>query len=331
MRFSPTRTATLVCFLVLLGWSDTSLAQPNMSLPPTYGMSDQKPGSVLFYTMYSSHVVWPHLENTRINLTNTHPSQMAYVHLFFVDSVTCQSADSFVCLTPNQTFSFVVSDYDPGITGYLLAVAVDEFSGLPRQFNYLIGNYYLKLLSGYSIGLGAEAFAALQNPPAVINPDGATVEIKFDDVHYNAGPRVLALNGVPSRLDGNDTLLIVTRLGGNLAGGEGSSIGGILGLTYDDLEKSYSFTMAGGKCQYRGSLTDNNPRMVPRFSSIIKAGHMGWMKLWPAGDFPIVGALINFNASAGTSVSAFSGGVNLYPLSLTTTGSFTLPVFIPTC
>jgi hypothetical protein len=320
--------------LVLLSWSVfavTALAQPSGTIPPTYGMSDQKPGSMLLYTVYTSHTVWPQQENTRINITNIHTTQTVFVHLFFVDSVTCQSADSFVCLTANQTFTFVTSDYDPGITGYLLAVAVDQNTGMPIQFNHLIGDYYLKFLSGHNANLGAEAFAALQSTPATLNPDGSTVDIKLDDVNYNAGARVLALNSVPSRLDGNDTLLILTRLGGNLAGGESANIGGLLGLTYDDAEKGYSFTMQGGKCQYRGSLTDSNPRMVPRFTSIIRAGHVGWIKLWPTANVPLAGVMLNLNHSASTSVTAFSGGHNLHALSITTTGVFTLPLFIPTC
>lgn len=336
MRISHRHTHTfwlgfLGALLVLSAFSGSALAQQGSTLPPTYGMGGQKPGSVLFYTMYTSNIIWPHQENTRINMTNTHTTQMAYVHLFFVDSATCQSADSFVCLTPNQTFTFVVSDYDPGITGYLLAVTVDKDTGMPTQFNHLIGDYYLKLLSGHNANLGATAFAALKDPPATLNTDGSTVDLKFDDVNYNAGPRMLGLSSIPSRLDGNDTLLILARLGGNLAGGESGNIGGLLGLTYDDAEKGYSFTMSGGKCLYRGSLTDSNPRMVPRFTSIVRAGRVGWMKIWPTANVPILGMMINLNQSANSTVTAFNGGHDLHMLSTTTTGVITIPVFIPTC
>lgn len=331
MQISRKHTHIFWALLVLSACSFSALAQPGPALPATYGMSNQKAGSVLFYSIYTSNIIWPQQENTRINITNTHTTQMAYLHLFFVDSVTCQSADSFVCLTANQTFTFVTSDYDPGITGYLLAVAVHKDTGLPIQFNYLIGDYYLKLMSGHNANLGAEAFAALKDNPTTINADGSTVDVKFDDVNYNAAPRMLALNSLPSRLDGNDTLLILTSMWGNLAGGESGSIGGLLGLTYDDAEKGYSFTMAGGKCQFRSSITDGSPRMVPRFSSIVKAGHVGWMKLWPTANIPIVGVMINLNQSANTSVTSFSGGHNLHALSTTTTGVFTIPIFIPSC
>jgi hypothetical protein len=331
MRISHNIAHILFAAVALGALAVTVAAQPGTPLPPTSGMSDQKPGSVLFYPYYSSHVVWPQQENTKINITNTHTSQSVYAHMFFVDSGTCQSADTFVCLTANQTFTFVISDYDPGITGYLLVVAVDGATGLPIQFNHLTGDYYLKLLSGHSANLGAEAFAALKTSPAPLNTDGSTADVKFDDVNYNAGPRVLMLNNIPSRLDGNDTVLLLTRLGGNLAGGEAGYIGGVLGLTYDDVEKGYSFTLSAGKCQYRTSLTDSTPRMVPRFTTIIKAGQSGWMKLWPTADVSVVGVMLNLNPGSNNSVRAYSGGHNLHTLTTTTTGVFTIPVFMPTC
>jgi hypothetical protein len=70
---------------------------------------------------------------------------------------------------------------------------------------------------------------------------------------------------------------------------------------------------------------------VPRFTSIIRAGHVGWIKLWPTANVPLAGVMLNLNHSASTSVTAFSGGHNLHALSITTTGVFTLPLFIPTC
>ena len=331
MKFSHNITHFIFTVIALTVMTVMTAAQPGTPLPPAYGMSDQKPGSVLFFPYYSSHVVWPQQENTKINLTNAHATQSVYVHMFFVDAANCQSADTFVCLTANQTFTFVVSDYDPGITGYLLVVAVDSTTGLPIQFNYLTGDFYLKLLSGHAANLGAEAFAALKEQPSPLNPDGSTSDLKFDEVNYNAGPRTLMLNNIASRLDGNDTLLLLTRLGGNLAGGEGDSIGGLLGLTYDDVEKGYSFTLSAGRCQFRASLSDTTPRMVPRLSTIIKAGRSGWMKLWPTGNFPIVGIMINLNPSANNGVRAYNGGHNLHALTTTNTGVFKLPVFVPTC
>jgi hypothetical protein len=64
--------------------------------------------------------------DSQISLTNTNPVNPAYVHLFFVDGSSCTVADQIVTLTQNQTISFLASDFDPGVTGYLIAVAVDR-------------------------------------------------------------------------------------------------------------------------------------------------------------------------------------------------------------
>ncbi|MGH9801358.1 MAG: hypothetical protein ACRD82_13415, partial [Blastocatellia bacterium] len=103
-------------------------------------VSDQKPGSVLIYNIYTSSTD-PNRQNTRINLANTHTVRPAFVHLFFV-AEGCSVADSYVCLTANQTASFLASDLDPGTSGYLVAVATNSI-GCPINFNYLIGDEYV--------------------------------------------------------------------------------------------------------------------------------------------------------------------------------------------
>jgi hypothetical protein len=80
------------------------------------------------------------------------------VHLFFVDGATCSIADAIICLTKNQTTSFLATDLDPGTTGYLVAVASDPTTGCPVNFNFLVGDAYIKLTSGHQANLGAEAF-----------------------------------------------------------------------------------------------------------------------------------------------------------------------------
>ncbi len=114
-------------------------------------------GSVLVYKLLQFAVVNPNTENTLITLTNTEASRTAYVHLFFVDGSNCSVADAFICLTPNQTASFLASDIDPGVSGYIVAVAVDKDSGCPMSFNYLIGSEYIKLASGHAANLTAES------------------------------------------------------------------------------------------------------------------------------------------------------------------------------
>src|SRR5215212_4313329 len=58
------------------------------------GVSDNKLGSVLFFNYYVSDALSSQV-NTRINITNVHATQDIIVHVFFVDSATCNIADAF--------------------------------------------------------------------------------------------------------------------------------------------------------------------------------------------------------------------------------------------
>src|SRR5207247_1481906 len=112
-------------------------ADPGTPIPATSPISDEKAGSVLFYNQYISNPTNPASENTRINITNTNPTATAFIHLFFVDGMSCAVADNLLCLTANQTTSFLTSDIDPGVQGYIIAIAVDGASGLPTKFDFL--------------------------------------------------------------------------------------------------------------------------------------------------------------------------------------------------
>jgi hypothetical protein len=289
--------------------------------------SDQRAGSVLVYNLYSSIASSPNLENTRINLTNTNDKESVAVHLFFVDGNSCSVADAAICLTPNQTASFLASDIDPGVMGYIVAVAVDS-SGCPRSFNFLIGDEYVKLASGHAANFGAEAFAAGTNCDECKSTD-TTTTLKFDGITRSLAPRVLALNNIPSPADGNSTLLVVNRLGGDLSA-SASTLGSLFGILYDDAENAFSFTVSG-RCQLKSLLSNSFPRTTPRFTDVIPAGRSGWMKLWTAADAAILGAAINFNPNAISDPGAFNQGHNLHILTLTDTARLTIPVFPPPC
>jgi hypothetical protein len=302
---------------------------PGLTYPEISEVSDQKAGSVLFYNLYSSNAASPNTQNTRLALTNIHPTANIAVHLFFVDGQTCSIADAIICLTKNQTASFLASDLDPGTTGYLVAIAVDE-RGCPTNFNYLIGDEYIKLGSGHAANLGAEAFAALVTAPATCDDTSSTAVLRLDGVNYNRAPRVLAASSIPARADGNDTLLVINRVGGNLAIGA-DTLGAITGLLYDDAERSFSFAFNPGQCQFRAALNNNSPRTTPRLEQIIPAGRSGWLRLWQASDAGLLGAIINFNPNAGAHAAAFNQGRNLHKLTLTTTASLVVPIFPPGC
>ena len=303
-------------------------AGPGGIIPSAAETSDQKAGSVLIYNVYTSGTTSSNTQNTRINITNVHSTLPAYVHLFFV-AEGCSIADSYLCLTATQTASFLASDLDPGTTGYLVAVAVDSL-GCPRNFNYLIGDEYVKFASGHAANLGAQAFSALAGGLPACNGTSVTAALNFDGVSYNRTPAVLALDNIGARSDGNDTLLILNRIGGNLGIGA-STLGTVFGILYDDSENSLSFSVSGN-CQLRNSLSNNFPRTTPRFESFIPAGRTGWLKVFnQTGTIGMTGAAINFNSNASASAGAFNQGHNLHALTLNNGMSYIIPVFPPSC
>jgi hypothetical protein len=302
---------------------------PGVPYPALAEVSDQKEGSVLFYPIYTSDAASPNIENARINITNTSSTEKVCVHLYAVDGSSCAVLDAFLCLTPNQTSTFLASDFDPGAAGYVVAVAVDCETGLPRAFNELIGDEYVKFSSGHAANFGAEAIAAVTMFPGGVNPNVTTTRLRFNGTHYNRLPRVLAVDNIPSPADGNSTMLIINSVGGDFTSG-GDSVGGFTGLLFDDQEQSFSFTSSGG-CQFRTILSNSFPRTFTPFSRVIPAGRTGWMKFWTTSDSAILGSVINYNPSPNANSSAFNQGHNLHKLTLTDAAEITVPVFIPTC
>lgn len=303
---------------------------PGAIYPTSSEASDQKAGSVLIYPIYSSATASLPRENARINITNTDSTRRVAVHLFFIEDDSSSVADAFLCLTPNQTASFLASDMDPDVNGFLIAIAVDERTGCPISFNHLIGDEYVKLSSGHAANLAAEAFAALAGAPPICADNATTVDINFDGISYNAAPRALAIDNIPSVVDGNSTLLVINRIGGDLTTGL-STIGQIFGIAYDDMEHAASFEFSTSRRQFRSVISNAFPRTTPRMPNIIPSGRTGWMKFWRTSDGAIIGCVINFNQNADVNASAFNQGRNLSKLTLTTSASFTVPVFAPNC
>ncbi len=318
--------------LALLWCCALTVRAQGTSFPAGSEVADLKVGSVLFYNLYTSSASGPNTQNTGISMTNTSTTTLIRVHLFFVaDSGT--PADAYVCLTANQTIKFLASDLDPGVRGYIVAVAVDVL-GCPLSFNFLSGDATIKFASGHEASLGAEAFAALfaGTLPGCTGVS-QTAGLLFDGSvnGYNRAPRMLVVDKLRSIADGNSTQLALNRVGGNLLTGV-STLGQVSGVLYDDSTAAnpFAFTFFGGAQQF-GTLSDSFPLTAPVYSSVIPATHTGWLKLYTVSDNGMLGAVFNFNPNAAANATAFIGGHNLRKLTLSTTNSLTMPVFPPSC
>lgn len=292
-------------------------ADPGTAYPASAEVSDQKAGSVLLYPYYTSSAAAPSSQNTRINITQTAAAAVA-VRLFLV-SDTGSVADTFLCLAANQTASFLASDVDPGTSGYIVAVAVDA-NGCPVSSNTLIGDAFVKRASGHSANLGAYAIAALYSGSlAGCGAASTTATLDLNGTAYNQVPRTVALDRVVSRALGNDKLLILDRVGGNLATPSIGPLGTILLTLYDNGGNPLSASFSSGHPQFVASLTGGG------------GPNTGWLKLWAANDFGLLGAVINFNPNASTAALAFNGGHGLRTLTTTSSASWVIPVFAPNC
>jgi hypothetical protein len=329
MQTSRKLSHALLALFALAVMAASAFAQ-GAAYPQTSAVSDQKAGSVLFYNYYTSDAANPGARNTRINITNTSTTSTAVVHLFFVQQTDCTAADNFICLTANQTASFLTSDVDPNTSGFIVAVAADQ-NGCPAPFNFLIGDEYVKTPT-HAANLGAEAFAALFSRPVCPAPDSNQVVLNFNGVesltaaNYNQAPRVLALDNFASPADGNNTLLIINTVGGDL-GGTVPSVGQVFMLVYDDAENPGSATLTLPRCQNLVTVNNAGIRTAPPILSLVPSGRSGWLKFYSTNPGrAILGASINANAETG-----FSGGHNLHKLTLVPSVLVTIPIFPPAC
>jgi hypothetical protein len=304
-------------------------------IPDFVQVNDQKVGTVLVYNVYTSSAANPTAENTRISVTNADDVNGVSVHFFFIDGSNCSVADSFLCLTANQTMTFYASDADPGITGYIIAVATDS-AGIPRGAHTppvddgvrfysdparIMGDLQVKFASGHIANLGAEALLITDSTYAPLADTAATVNFFL--------PRVLAISNQPSLADGYDIRLIVNRPTGDLRTTM-DSIGNIFGLTFDELENPFSWSAGPFGCFLNRSFNNTNfPRTTPRLNNVIPAGSVGWTKFWStSGDRGILGTVIFLNQSA----SGYNSGRNLHKLTATVAGqNLIVPVFPANC
>jgi hypothetical protein len=295
MRASPNLPRVLICLMIVMTVTTVALgADPGLTYPPSSEASDQKAGSVLFFNFYTSS--FGSSENTQISVTNTSPATNAFVNLFFVNGTTGSATSISLSLTPNHTLAFSTLDIDPGVSGYIVAVAVNDF-GCPISFNFLRGNARVNLSSGHVASLGAIAFSALYSDVLPgCNGTSTTAALVFDGGvnGYNRLPRMLAIDKIRSYANNNSMLLVLNRFGGSFVSGAGT-LGSMAGLLFNDTPNSFPFTFVSNSCQFRTLLSDGFPQTSLPFSAVITGGRSGWMKLYAVNDVGLLGAAINFN------------------------------------
>jgi hypothetical protein len=301
-------------------------AEPGLPLASNSELSGQKAGSVLLFPLYTSSAN-PNEQNSRISVINANSQQSVYVRVFFISS-TGGVFDLLFCLDASETISFLTSDIDPSVTGYILVIAVNA-QGCPINHNYLTGEAQVKLKYDtqiYKASLEAEAIAAVATTPVTCG--AAVVTLQFDGTSYNRLPRTVAISKLRSPSDNNTGLLILNRLGGSLSGSGLQPIAQIAGTVIRDTGESNEVTYN------RPPGTNYVQLVVPLHltaSQSIAAGHTGWLKLWSTDDVGLFGAFINFNSATAINKAAFSGGQNLTKLTLATTNSIAIPVSTPNC
>lgn len=305
-------------------------ADPGLPYPVAAEAGDQRTGSILIYNLYSSSTDGS--RNTEIVLTNTHATQPIRVHFFLVDGNTGLPTDFTLCLTVNHTQRFFASDLDPGIIGYLIAVAVDG-TGCPTGFNYLSGSAVVRPIPGAEATLAAQAFPAMFSgvlPGCGIASTTANLVFDGGSSGYSRLPRMLAADHALSLADNNQMMLILNRIDGSLVSGIGP-LGIVAGELFDESSVLYSFTAGSNSCQLRNVTSQFFPSTTIPFPSVIVSGSTGWMKFYTVTDYGFVGSLININQYAGNILWGFQGGHNLRTLRFSNSNTLTIPIIPPSC
>ena len=307
-HFNYARLASALAFLTLF----STLALAQLPTPVNSVMSDIKPGSVLFFPKYTSNPSSPQSGDTQINITNTSATLGVSLHLFAVDGSTCSVADSFVGLTANQTASFLVSDFDPGVTGYMVAVVLGGEG--PAQFNFLIGSEYVRESDGRSAFLLAYTVARISNVPSVADANGNAI-LAFNGTEYERLPNVLALDSFNSQTT-DSTQVNILSPGNNLINGDSPGSNALFTLVYDDAEHAFSSNV---RVVCYNTFNLSTLRVTSGLNSVVPAGRTGWIR-FSTTSRPIMGAMLNRGP-------VFTGGHNLHILGVMNSYSITVPNF----
>ena len=297
-------------------------------------VSDQKPGSILVYPYYTSNAQTK--ADTRVTLTNLAGTLSPlpwvenaalrggtiYAHIFFLNGANCSQADMYVCLTKGASISFNSSTQDPDITGYIVAVAVNEM-GRPVSWNALIGNAFVST-PDVAGNYGAEAFASSR--PAGANTEagnGDTAALALDGTIYDRGADQFAVE-IQSPATATGQTIVHASVDGNISSGGTNSIaqaGTGLVIRGDEKQGSFVNFLSGG-CHSTGSIRVDRPRVPTGMGAFVPAGQIATMVY--NTNRASVGLLLTPKANAWS-------GIRGLHKTRTVNSTLTIPVFMPVC
>ncbi|MBS1809700.1 MAG: hypothetical protein JST84_16180 [Acidobacteria bacterium] len=294
------------------------------AIPASVRQSDQKPGSILFYHRYLSSIGTSTGNNTTLSITNTSLTDSTKVRLFFIAAVDCQPIEQAICLAAQQTTTFLMSDFDPGTTGYVIAVACDA-QGRPTQFNWLIGNAQIRQtspLNNQKFDSTLSALAIAKRTSGAVIPVSNVSEMAFDDTTYDRLPAQLAADNLPSQgtsaINANATIISLYRPLANLAGGSVN--------TQTNFSLNNSSAQSTTTTQTIGCYSDvrlSSLRLNPTLATILPVGKTGWMRISAGDNGPLLGA--QFNSGL------YSSGATLRAVTFASDYRMSIPIKAPGC
>jgi hypothetical protein len=301
-------------------------------------VSDQKPGSILVYPYYTSNAQTK--ADTRVTLTNLAGTLSGlndvdynanwqlkngtiYAHIFFLNGANCAQADMYVCLTKGASITFNASTQDPDITGYIIAVAVNEM-GRPVSWNALIGNAFVSTADVVG-NYGAEAFASTYRPgqETIGDREIEKGELKLNGAIYDRGADQFAVE-IQSPATAAGQTVVHASVDGDIAAGSTNSISQLnTGLVIRGDEKQGSFVgFLSGGCLSTGSIRVDRPRVPTGMGAFVPAGQIATLVY--NTNRASVGLLLTPKANAWS-------GIRGLHKTRTKDSSLTIPVFMPVC
>lgn len=259
-------------------------------------VGDQKPGSVLFFNRYSSSASNPAVEDTRLSITNTSPLSNVNILMFLVDSSTCQVSSLSFCLAAQQSFNVQMSDLDPGVKGYVMALAVNS-NGEPIQFNWLTGNAVVRqpaATSGRPYASILSAYAVARRKNEIVKNVNGVADLIFNDGEYDRLPGQIAFDSVPSQVNAiNSTVFALYRPLADLTGGVSNFGVQLAGWGMDAqnqvISSSAGLTMA---CYRDFTLASLRLSPIP-IGQFLTPGNTAWFVASPNDLLPLMGAQFN--------------------------------------